>query len=190
MSRRVVLVIPDAGPLISLGRADRLDLLLRLRLPIYVVDQVRYEATRQAERFPDARRIDAFLRANADTVHEFATEVGKSAAARRNAGDTGRQRGIGEAAIAEFLARLDEVTGSPDDPVMLLYEDSDIRHSRFVLPGNVHVVSTKALLVGMERRGLIASAEAVWQMIVGSGRMPSPAEANIPASLGRDKSSW
>ena len=38
MSRRVVLLIPDAGPLISLAKADRLGLLLALGLPVVVAD--------------------------------------------------------------------------------------------------------------------------------------------------------
>jgi hypothetical protein len=59
--RRVVLVVPDAGPLISLGKADKLDILLRLRLPIYIVDQVYHEATHE-HRFADARRIERFVR--------------------------------------------------------------------------------------------------------------------------------
>lgn len=164
--------------------------MLRLRLPIYVVDQVRYEATRHAEQFPDARRIEAFIRANPAVVHEFVTGVGRAAAARRNAGDGNRQRGIGEAVIAEFLARLDEVTDAPDDPVVLLYDDSDIRRSRFVLPGNVHVASTRALLLGMERRGLVESAEAVWESMIGAGRSPSAAETEMPASVGREGSFW
>jgi len=38
--KRTVLAIPDSGPLISLGVADRLDLLLDLDIPIYIIDQV------------------------------------------------------------------------------------------------------------------------------------------------------
>ena len=43
--KRCVLVIPDAGPLNSLWVADRLDLLLRLDMPIVVVDAVYDEVT-------------------------------------------------------------------------------------------------------------------------------------------------
>jgi hypothetical protein len=46
VTRRVALLVPDAGPLISLGRIDRLSLLLLLKLPIYLVDQVVYEVAR------------------------------------------------------------------------------------------------------------------------------------------------
>jgi hypothetical protein len=170
-TRRVVLIVPDAGPLISLGKADRLPILLKLNLPIYVVDQVHYEVTHD-KRFADAVRIERFVRDNPGLVHVFATAVGAAAAERRAAGETGRQKGQGEAAIAEFLNRLDEVTDA-DAPVMLLYEDSDIMKSNFVLPGNVHPVGTWPLLLRMEALGLIESAEEIWDEIESAGRKPA-----------------
>jgi hypothetical protein len=142
-------LIPDAGPLISLAKADVLQLLRVLGMPVYVVDQVLHETTFD-RRFEDAVRIDAFVRSSTDLVHVFETAVGKAAAERRAGGETGRQPGQGETAIEELLARLDEITGDPDSPVMLLYENSDIRKSRFVVPENVHVVSTRELLIGMD----------------------------------------
>jgi len=168
---KVVLVVPDAGPLISLAKADCLDLLLRLGFPLYVVDQVRFEVTRNKQ-FLDAARIESFIQNHPDSVREFSTAVGQAAAIRREAGEV-RQPGQGEAAIAEFLQRLEEVTGDPDSPVLLLFEDSDVRKSRFVLSDNVHVVSTLGLLRGLERRGLIPSTEEVWKQIEAAGRVPS-----------------
>lgn len=186
---RVVLVIPDAGPLISLAKADALALLLQLRLPIVLVDQVLFEVTR-AKSFEDARRIDAFVRDNPEWVSVFQTEVGFAAAARRAAGGFVRQRGQGEAAIAEFLVRLDEVTGDPESPVLMVYEDSDIRKSVFVLPETVPLVSTKGLLLGLERRGHIPSAEAVWQAIVSAGRGPSPVLVDRPGRTAAGDTWW
>jgi predicted nucleic acid-binding protein len=189
VSVRVVLLIPDAGPLISFAKADELRLLRVLGLPVYVVDQVRYETTRD-KRFVDAVRIESFIQNNKDLVKVFETAVGKAAAERRVGGETGRQPGQGEAAIAELLARLDEITGDPDAPVMLLYEDSDLRKSRFVVPENVHVVSTKGLLVGMERRGLISSADAVWRAINTAGRSPSNVVVDEPGAAGSGHTQW
>jgi hypothetical protein len=65
---RVVLVVPDAGPLISLAKIDGLQILLRLQLPIYLVDQVRFEVTREKSRLVDARRIDEWIAAHPQTV--------------------------------------------------------------------------------------------------------------------------
>ena len=92
---RVVLVVPDAGPLISLAKAGSLDVLLDLSLPVYVVDQVRYEVTKDRPRLRDAQAIDDWIDAHQAHVHEFATAVGRAAAARRQAGET-RQPGQGE----------------------------------------------------------------------------------------------
>ena len=41
-----VVLLPDAGPLITLAYADRLDLLLRPRWSVMLVDMVLYEVTR------------------------------------------------------------------------------------------------------------------------------------------------
>lgn len=77
MSRRVVLLIPDAGPLISFAKAARLDALLALGPPVVVADQVVFEATRD-KRHEDARRIAVFLGAHPDTVIQSKTVVGEA----------------------------------------------------------------------------------------------------------------
>ncbi|MEK8020160.1 MAG: hypothetical protein VSS75_025085 [Candidatus Parabeggiatoa sp.] len=48
--KRTVLAIPDSGPLISLGIAERLDLLLKLDMPVYIIDHVLYECTNDLTR--------------------------------------------------------------------------------------------------------------------------------------------
>jgi hypothetical protein len=183
----VVLVVPDAGPLISLGRADRLPVILSLGLPVYVVDQVFFEVT-QDKRFPDAERIERFVRTEA-CVHAFETAVGKAAAERRARGET-RQPGQGEAAIAEFLSRIEEITGNPDSPVLMLFEDSDVQKRNFILPGNVHIISTWALLLGLQRKGLIASAQDIWDGIEAAGRHPSTVNIDQPSNVGPVRTKW
>ena len=181
-------MVPDAGPLISFAKADRLDVILLLGFPIYVVDQVRFEVTRNKQ-FPDAVRIEKFVRDHPGIVHEFSTAVGQAAAQRRAQGEV-RQPGQGEAAIAEFLVRLDEVTGDPSAPVLLLFEDSDILKSRLLISDNVHAVSTLGLLRGLEHRRLIPSAEDLWRQIVAAGRAPSPAEVDQPGVMTTGSTRW
>ena len=189
MSKRVALLVPDAGPLISLGRGAALDILLALELPIYIVDQVRYEATRD-RRFPDAAAIDAFIRTHPEQVHEFETMVGQAAAKARNEGQTSRQPGIGEAAIAEFLARLDEIIDVELDSALLLFEDGDVLHRNFSLPKSVHVLSTRGLLLGMEMRGLIGSADEIWQRIRRGGRAPNEKFIDQPGTFSGKSTRW
>ncbi len=73
--KRVVLVIPDAGPLISLGRAHCLDLLLQLHLPIYLIDQVYFEVTRDPA-FEDAKLVKPFVESHPHQVQIVDTQVG------------------------------------------------------------------------------------------------------------------
>lgn len=185
--KRVALVIPDSGPLISLGRADRLDLLLLLDLPIYLVDQVAFEAT-HSQHHEDAPRIRAFIEGNPDRVRVVTTFVGTAAAAARRRRPGTRQRGLGEAAIAEFYSRIDEFIDT-DEPVLVLFEDSDVRRITALIRGNVHLLSTWGLLKGMEEVGLIESAEAIWQGIVRAGRQPAKVATDqaVPAYGG---STW
>ena len=185
---KVVLVVPDAGPLISLAKADCLDVLLLLGFPIYVVDQVLSEVTRNRQ-FPDALRIEEFVRDHPDAVYEFSTAVGQAAAHRRAQGEV-RQPGQGEAAIAEFLQRLDEVTGDADAPVLLLFEDSDILKNRFLIQENLHLVSTLGLLRGLEQKGVLSSAEDVWRRVVAAGRSLSPATVDRPGTMVEGPTRW
>jgi hypothetical protein len=178
--KRVALLIPDSGPLISLGRADRLGLLLLLDLPIYLVDQVAFEATHSV-RHEDAARVRAFIKDNPDRVRVVTTFVGAAAAGVRRRRPNARHRGLGEAAIAEFYSRIDEFI-DPDQPVLVLFEDSDVRRITALLRGNVHLLSTWGLLKGMEEVGLIESAEAVWQAIVRAGRKPARTVTDQPAT--------
>ena len=186
--RRVALVIPDAGPLISLAKANRLDVFLKLDLPIFIVDQVVWEVTHDRSHV-DAERIASFIEVNPEIVTVISTFVGEAAARARAERPEALQRGLGEAAVAEFYGRMDEVI-APEDPVLILFEDSDVRRINALVRGNVHLLSTKALLVGMERRGLIRSADEIWAAINSAGRFPSEGEIDKPAPPGFGGSRW
>lgn len=73
---------------------------------------------------------------------------------------------------------------------MLLYEDSDVRTSRFIVPQNVHVIPTWGLLKGMERRGLIASADEIWKAINDAGRFPPKERDESPAETPQGPTTW
>lgn len=173
------ILVPDAGPLISLGRADLLSVLLAPGVPVWLVDQVVHEVTKD-ERFPDAVRCRELIRSHPDKVHVFETFVGKAAEAQRMAGFTGRQKGLGEAAVAEFLQRVDEATGDPLTRVIVVFEDSDVLGNRFTPGPNTHLVSTWSFLLGLEKMGRLASAETAWAAINAAGRHPSKADVDRP----------
>ncbi len=52
-------VLPDAGPLITLAYADALDLLLKPGWPVVIVDMVLYEVTRNDT--PTSAKIGAWV---------------------------------------------------------------------------------------------------------------------------------
>jgi hypothetical protein len=179
--KRTVLVIPDSGPLISLSVANRLDLLFKLDMPIYVVDQVFYECTKDLTKI-GAQTILEFVTNHPGVVHLEETFVGRAAKQEMTMGSTTKHRGLGEAAIAEFLANLDDKITSTA-PVLVLFEDSDIRRINAFVQGNVHLLSTRALLIGMEECGIITSAEEVWQTILNAGRVPSAKLIDQPSPV-------
>ncbi|MCM2473166.1 hypothetical protein HGO38_06705 [Rhizobium sp. CG5] len=184
----VVIVVPDAGPLISLAKADRLDLLTALGLPVYVMDQVYWEATRNRDK-PDAMLIAEFVAENSDLIHIAETETGENARFAREGGRLGmRQSSLGEAAISEFLTEFE--VRFEDTAALLIYEDSDFKRKRFVIPENVHVVSTKSFLYGLQDRKLVEDASAVWQAIKAAGREPSEEEVDQPGQVQSSKTNW
>ena len=170
---KIALIIPDAGPLISLARGSALEALLMVDVPIYIVDEVLHETTRN-KAFPDAQAIEGFVQNNRQ-VHVFETEVGRLSAKMREVDPSYSPSGMGEAAIAQFYARLHEIV-EQDAPIMVLFEDSDVKRIQIVADGNVWLLTTKAFLKGLEQRNLLASADAVWNQILASGRSPSESE--------------
>ena len=75
------LVVPDAGPLITLAYADRLDLLLALELEVVAIDMVKLELTRHLT--PTSEKILAFFEDNDIRIIE--TAIGKEAVAQGSA---------------------------------------------------------------------------------------------------------
>lgn len=179
MKRKFAIVVPDAGPLITLGCIDSLDLLDRIDAEIYVVDQVIEEVTRKPSA-PGAAQLRTFIK-RSTRLHVFQTAVGENAKLAREMGRGTRERGLGEAAIAEFLARLDEVIPQ-NETAVLLYEDSDVAKMRVFRSANATIVSTYSFLLALEKRGIIPSAEGVWKKVLTVGRVPSKKQRVEPLS--------
>ena len=162
MKPRCVLVIPDSGPLNSLWTAGCLDLLTALEMPIVIIDEVYAEVTGDPA-YPKDREVKAFLDSLLGiglTIEE--TFVGQAAKAAREQGRFRSGSELGDAAIAEFMASGVRKYVANNAPVLLLFEDSDFRNVRFVRkPDNLHLLSTIAMLRGMERLGVIPSADEI-----------------------------
>ena len=76
-------------------------------------------------------------------------------------------------AIVEFLNDGLERLADRNEPVLLLFEDADFRTIHFICkPDNVHLLSTVAMLRGLEECGVIPSADAIVDAMVNP---PDPA---------------
>jgi predicted nucleic acid-binding protein len=184
--QRCTLVIPDSGPLISLYRANSLDVLLTLDMPIILVDEVVAEVAAKPDQSDQDATIAAFITTNDRVVKIARTDVGDDQVALRQAGLHKSGRNMGEAAIADFMAKTMPQLIKNNAPVLLLYEDGDVKGKRMILPNNVHLLSTVGMLKGMERAGIIASSEVIIEAMIKSGRrFGAPRdETDLPVEMG------
>jgi hypothetical protein len=161
VTKRCTLVIPDAGPFNSLWVADELQLLLKLDMKVIVVDAVFDELTRDPVNYPKDRDVGEFLGRHKDTFEIVATKTG-----RREREDISKgmrpSRNAAEVAIVDFMSDGLEKYLAPGDPVLVLFEDSDVPNVRFIRkPPNLHLLSTVSLLKGLERVGVVHSADDI-----------------------------
>lgn len=157
--KRCTVVIPDAGPFISLWVADRLDLLLALDMRLVLVDAVYDELTSDLS-CPKDKAVKDFIDSNQPPFVIETTEIGEMARARRSAGGKPKKNAC-ELAIFDFMSSEDGLRSYVDagEPVFVLYQDADMRI--FNKPPHLHLLSTAGLLRGLERIGVISSADEV-----------------------------
>jgi hypothetical protein len=162
------ILVPDAGPLITLAYAEQLTLLQRPGWPVHLVDMVLHEVTRNLT--PTSEAIAAFVDAQRLTVVSTETlrvyEKRQAAAARNRV--PLRKAGLGELAIQEYMTRLG--LEEPPPLAMFLFEDHKIARTSFHLPTNVRRVSTRAFLFFLEEKGWIDSAVDIERRAIQNGR--------------------
>lgn len=168
-----VLLLPDAGPLITLAYADALDLLLKPGWPVQIVDMVLLEVTRNQT--PTSQAIAAWVHAKqlrvlpTKTLAHFQHLQTSVAASGAIAGITPpRKSNLGELAIQEVMndfALLD-----PPPTGVFLFEDHKIARTSFLLPDSCRKVSTRAFLIFLEQKGWLASAADVERKAILGGR--------------------
>lgn len=171
------LIIPDAGPLITLAYASRLDLLLATQAKVVVIDMVKIELTRHLTK--TSQLIIDFISNNAIDIVE--TDIGREAARQ---GIDFKKSHAGERATQDYLFDFyDENNGvhSEEKFALLLFEDHKVSGTGFVLPENVYVISTRAFLARLEALKLIPSAQEISNAAVTAGRNFSQREVDQPA---------
>ena len=172
--------MPDTGPLITLAKLDLLDTLLAFKEDVRIVltDYVEFEATRRRNEFPDAMAIHQFIVRNFGRIEIEETGLGKNykklfMLKERLAEDPelSRQLGVdpgppddpGEMTIVQYVRDL--IGHPPGTPVLILAEDDYFLRELSPLPGNAHVVSTRAFLGAFPRIAQLKAKPALWDAV-------------------------
>lgn len=152
---KFTLIITDASPLITLAKADALDVLLIPGWPIAVPDAVYAEAA--DVRFADGNRVGEWISANPYRVRIEPTEKGRQQAALWSLNQ--KARDFGELAALEVGTA--HMRQSHDNRVVLLYEDGDLDQLRASINARVALLTTGSFLASLQRRGLIQSVDKI-----------------------------
>lgn len=160
-----VVLLPDAGPLISLAYADALDLLFKPGWSLLLVDMVLHEVTRQQT--PTSEKLGQWVAANQVTVHTTRTFQRYQQALAAPAA-AARKANLGELAIQE--AMNDFALDQAQKTGVFLFEDHKIARASFLVPDNCRKISTRAFLLFLEHKGWLASAADIERRAILAGR--------------------
>lgn len=159
------LLLPDAGPLITLAYAQSLDLLFKPGWPVCIVDMVMEEVTRNQT--PTSLAIAEWAKDN--TLKVLPTRTLAHLKHRQASGDAPLQKSnLGELAIQE--AMNDFALINPPPTGVFLFEDHKIARTSFLLPDQCRKVSTRAFLIFLEQKGWLRSAAEVERKAIVNGR--------------------
>lgn len=160
-----ILILPDAGPLITLAYAHVLDLLFKPGWTIQIVDMVLLEVTRN--KTPTSELIAAWVKEH--QLHIVPTKTYQHyLRSQASAAAPIRKSNLGELAIQEAMNDFALLMPSPIS--IFLFEDHKIARSSFLLPDNCRKVSTRAFLIFLEQNGWLESAADVERKAIQSGR--------------------
>jgi len=173
--KRCTIIIPDAGPINSLWVADQLPLLLALEMKIVMLDSVYDELVSEPDTYMKDKDVLDFILSNQPPFSIETTEIGIEERAKRIQAKKLRKN-AGELAITDFMTSDGGLRKylRPGEPVVILFEDSAVRVIN--KPPFLHLLSTVGLLRGLERVGVIESADSIiYQMTHPSapGRRPT-----------------
>jgi hypothetical protein len=155
-----VVLLPDAGPLITLAYADALDVLFKPGWSVVLVDMVLHEVTRNQT--PTSERLAQWAKTNKLSVRTTKTFQHYRRAAVQH------KSNLGELAIQE--AMNDFALEQPPKTGVFLFEDHKIARASFLVPDNCRKVSTRAFLIFLEEKGWLESAADVERRALQAGR--------------------
>lgn len=185
------LVIPDSGPLITLGSIDRLDLINRFKCGILIADMVGYEIMRGPDTAPDKAVFLKWFEGRGNRVQTIDTTYGLMWSKLSEEDQKTIKRlnpHAGELAIREFTDTI-RTTIPAEDQVLVLFEEDAVKEMNF--GEHVHLIHTYAFLLTLENLKVVPSAEAVFEQIHKAGRnlARDPYERRARVSSG-DSADW
>ena len=160
-----VLLLPDAGPLITLAYAQSLDLLFKPGWALRIVDMVLEEVTRNQT--PTSRAISNWVDVNGLQILPTRTLAHLKQMQSSGAAPP-RKSNLGELAIQEAMNEL--ALCNPPLSGVFLFEDHKIARTSFLLPAQCRKVSTRAFLLFLEQKGWLDSAAEVERLAILNGR--------------------
>lgn len=188
--RPVDLILPDAGPLISLAHADRLELLRVFGRPVVVLDVVERECLKRPDS-PDHARLRAWFAHGHNQFRRAETPfltLYEDALARELSGaEPAATRGFGDATLAWFVKNIERVV-EPGVVPLILTEDKDF--SVEMRGGRAHVLSTRSWLAGLANVGAIPDAASVIAEIGSHGRALSHLATDVAGQAGGAVTDW
>ena len=146
----VVVIIPDASPILTLARIGRLDLLELFDVPIHIVDQVLFEITKPAHD-PDGA-IGGTLKRLGNRISIIETVVGSGFKAKRAKDPSFSGIDLGEAAVNEYALMLRKTRSATFVP-LVLFEDPDVLELRIADVAGIYLLNTSAWLFGLYQEG-------------------------------------
>jgi len=168
MSQSSVILLPDAGPLITLAYADALDLLFKPGWSVQLVDMVWHEITRNQT--PTSEKIHQWVSLHSLPI--LSTRIFRQYSEALAKGDAKfKKSNLGELSIQEIMNGFALAETHPNG--VFLFEDHKIARASFLLPDTCRKVSTRAYLLFLERRGLLGdgqTAASVEQAAIRNGR--------------------
>lgn len=160
-----VLLLADAGPLITLAYADALDLLFAPGWTVQLVDMVVNEVTRNQT--PTSEKIALWI--NNEKIRVLESAIFQHYHKALASGETTpRKSNLGELAIQEVMQQL--ALRDPSLAAVFLFEDHKIARTTFVVPDNCRKISTRAFLIFLEQHQWIESASQVERRAIIAGR--------------------
>ena len=160
-----VVLLPDAGPLITLAYADALDLLFKPGWPIVLVDMVLHEVTRNQT--PTSEKLAQWAAAGQVSMRTTRTFQHHQQMLAANPA-AARTANLGELAIQETMN--DFALDQPQQTGVFLFEDHKIARTSFLLPDNCRKISTRAYLLFLEQQGWLVSAADIERRAIQAGR--------------------